>query len=330
MAAGSHHGGSFHSGSHHSSSGGGGGFSGGFGGGYYSGGDYGSGSGGKWSFYLRLAAIPIYLTIVFIQKTAQGEVPGLSIFTLILTLSAYVIFHFSLENYDRFASLEKVKEGGRYIYGQVWKGSTPPQKTKNGNNRSWADNYGFYRIAFFDQDYGPENAKAVYDMMKRTPKIIWMNLYVWLIIALIATFSTFFFYETVIQIFENMIMTDEAFAVIDEVVFYTPSGLTILCAVASFIVVKVRDALLFKCAEGIVRDNLASDKRAETEEEIDAALNEKWYYNICPNCGAPASDALRSCTSCGSSLEVKDHRGSGDNSMHQIPGRTDVKREEKA
>ena len=326
MAVGSHHGGGSHSGSHHS--GGGGGFhSGGGGGGYHS--SSGSSHTYNLSLGLRIATLPIYIGVIILQQIIAGNVPGVSLLTLAITAVGYVIFFFTLKHYDRFYALIKVRSGARHVYGQVWKGNDPPQKTKNGNNRSWADKYGFYRIAFFDQDYGEQNAVTVYEMMKRTPGIIWMNLYVWLIIAIVATASTFFFYESVIPFFENMTMTDEAFALIDEVIFYTPSGLTLLCALASLLVVNVRDSLLYKCAQGIVRDNLASDKRLETEEEIEAALNEKWYYNVCPNCGAPASDALRSCTSCGSSLEVKDFSGGYDSSMHKIPAAQKLKGEEK-
>ena len=326
MAVGSHHGGGSHSGSHHSS--GGGGFhSGGGGGGYHS--SSGSNHTYNLSLGLRLATLPIYIGVIILRQIIAGAVPGISLLTLVITVAAYFIFFFTLKHYDRFYALIKVRSGARHVYGQVWKGNDPPQKTKNGNNRSWADKYGFYRIAFFDQDYGEQNAITVYEMMKRTPGIIWMNLYVWLIIAIVATASTFFFYESVIPIFENMTMTDEAFALIDEVVFYTPSGLTLLCALASLLVVNVRDSLLYKCAQGIVRDNVASDQRLKTEEEIEAVLNEKWYYNICPNCGAPASDALRSCTSCGSSLEVKDASGGYDSSMHRIPSKVSKKEEEK-
>ena len=324
MAVGSHHGGGFHTGSHHS---GGGSHSGGFssGGGY----DGGYGGGSSIGSDARLFVLPIYLTVLFIQKIISGEVPGINAISLIITIAGYVIFFFSLKHYDRTFMLTAVKTGSRRIYGQVWKGSDPPQKSKNGNNRSWVDKYGFYRIAFFDQDYGEQNAKTVYEMMKRTPGIIWMSLFVWLVIALVATFSTFFFYELIIPFFENMTMTDEAFKIVDEIVFYAPSGVTFLSAVTSLIVVKVRDVLLYRCAEGIVKDNLAADKRLKTEEEIQTELNRKWYYNVCPNCGAAASNALRNCTSCGSSLEVMGHFRGYDSSMHQISVK-EAKGEEKA
>ena len=349
MAVGSHHGGGFHTGSHHSGGGfsgggfsgggfhsgggsSGGGFSGGghsgggfSGGGHYYHGDYGDSNLG---LYLRVATPLIYLIAFFIIKIVKGDVPGVNLLSLVITIVSYVIFFFSLKNYDRTFALMKVRAGDRYIYGQVWKGATPPQKSKNGNNRSWADKYGFYRIAFFDQDYGPDNAKTVYEMMKRTPAILWMNLFVWLIIAIVATASTLFFYETFIQIFENMIMTDEAFALIDEIIFYTPSCVTLICAIASVVVVKVRDVLLYRCAEGIVKDNWAADRRNKTEEEIKAELSRKWYYNICPNCGSAAPLSLRSCTSCGSSLEVKDFTPGCESSAHQIPPAKDNKKEE--
>ena len=115
-----------------------------------------------------------------------------------------------------------------------------------------------------------------------------------------------------------MIMTDEAFAFIDDFVFYFPAGLTLLCAILCFAMVKVRDSLLHKCAVRIVEDNNAAYEKMKTENYIAQALSSKWYYNNCPNCGADAKKDTRICTHCGTSLEVKNIATEQVSSVHRI------------
>ena len=113
-------------------------------------------------------------------------------------------------------------------------------------------------------------------------------------------------------------MTDEAFAFMDDFIFYLPSILTLLCAVTGLIMVKVKDKLLYKCAYRIVHDNIAAEERMKTESIIASKLSSKWYYNRCPNCGAEASKALRICTHCGASLEVKSFEDGISGAIHRI------------
>ena len=73
-------------------------------------------------------------------------------------------------------------------------------------------------MSFTDNEFGPENARKVKETMTRTPRIIWMNSFVWLVIGVISFFNTFWFYEMVIPYFEQATMTDEAFAFMDELI----------------------------------------------------------------------------------------------------------------
>ena len=96
----------------------------------------------------------------------------------------------------------------------------------------------------------------------------------------------------------------------------------------SLIIVKIKDNLLYECAKRIVDDNKAVARRFKTQEKITFALSRVWYYNICPNCGAKASEkdkvcgncgarataSLKHCVSCGSSLEVME----GDKNLYSI------------
>lgn len=330
MARGGFHGGGFHSGGHHS----GGGFRGGgshfSGGGHYSGGShysgvrYGGGSSGGGDdgvlliTYLLVGAV--VLILYFLSAIAEGAVPGLNLVNLGMFVLSGFLFYFSLRDFERTADLKKlkrIKAPNPYVTGRVWNGSTLAYKKSD--KRSWVGKYNYeYQISFYDPDFGTENAIKVKETMTRTPKILWMNLRVWLFFGIVFGLSTFFFYETVIPYFENMIMTDMAFEFIDDLVFYLPAILTLLCSIATMIISKVRDRILYKCAERIVNDNTSAKERSKTESYITSQLSKKWYYNFCPNCGAVASHALRSCSSCGSSLEVKSFDTGEPGAVHRI------------
>jgi len=334
MARGGHHGGSSHSGGHHSGGGhfggggghysGGGGFSGGghySGGGYSGGGSSGGGGGyflGEIVFFLILGGA--YLLISFLMAIADGAVPGLNLVNLGMFILSGFIFFFGLRDFDRtFDLIQLRKYKGDYpaIQGKVWNGLAMAHR--KGDKRSSVGKYtNEYRISFSDPEYGVENARKVKETMNRTPKILWINPFMWLVIGLLSFASTFFFYEAVIPYFERMIMTDIAFWFIDELVFYLPSIITLLCAIATEIIKHAKDNILHKCAERIVNDIDAYEARTKTEEEIKDTLSKKWYHNSCPNCGAPASSAIKSCLNCGSSLEVISFESGTVSGVHRV------------
>ena len=93
-------------------------------------------------------------------------------------------------------------------------------------------------------------------------------------------------------------------ASVSEFIFYLPSVLALGCPIVSLVFIKVRDKILYECAYRIASNLGAEEERTATESFINTQLSQKWYYKVCPNCGAPASAALKQCKSCGSSLEV--------------------------
>ena len=332
MGHGSHHGGSFHSGGHHSSggfggggfSGGGGGFSGG-GGGYhgssYHGGSFGGGgySGGSFNIIIDAIIGGIVLIYFFLKWVAEGVIPGLNLVNLGMFCLSIFFYYLGIREYDRTSVLKEFKRD--YVPspgGRVWKGSYSSFGCM-GNKSTWVSKYGNdYGLSFFDREFGEENAKKVKETYDRTPRIVWVSSITWLIIGIISFISTFFFYESIIPFFERMVMSDEAFAFIDDLIFYLPAIVTLLCSVASFVLGKVKDEILYKCAVRAVNDNMAVSEQQKTEEFITSELSKKWYYNQCPNCGASASHALKICTHCGSSLEVKSFDNGNPGSVHRI------------
>ena len=321
MARGGHHGGGFHGGGHHFS---GGGFHGGgsFGGGGYHGGGYHGGSyeGESEDLIVRFAIIIIAFIAYFVYAVAEGIVPGLNLINLGIFAAGGVFFFLALKAYSRQEGIYHLHQSSIFAKLQVWnadfKGYAPNTVS---DKVSWAGKYDKkYRIAFYDKDFGEENIRKVNELIKRTPKIIWMSSFVWLILGFFSTVWNFTFYETIIPVFENMVMTDEAFAFVDELVFYTPAGFTLLCALSCYILVLVRDDLLYKCALRIIEDNNAAFERMKTEGYIASALSNKWYYNNCPNCGAHADNDMRYCNHCGTSLEVKDISKEPVSSVHLV------------
>ena len=318
MASGGFHDSGSHSGSFHSSGGGSsfsGGSSGGGGGGSY--GSYDGDPGDAVVLFAYLAAAVIGGIITFLMKVAQNEIPGLNLINLAMFLVSSVFLIKSISEYHRTKALAFFKEygpGKNLTY--VWKGDSVSKIETD--SKSW---YGYnkcYFIAFYDLDFGDENAKKAYETMKSTPKIIWVSPFVWLVLSIVCLISTFFFYESVIPFFEHAIMTDFAFAFVDHLVFYFPAILCLLFAVGSFVLTKVKDNFLYECAVRVVKDNKAAAEKLEKENAISAKLSNKWYYNICPNCGAYPSQVLKHCDHCGASLEVDSFENGTQSSVHKI------------
>lgn len=342
MARGGFHGGGFHSGGHHGGFGGGG-FSGGFGGGGGFHGSFGGGFGGGSHFhgsgyygrsdhnndddmgeglfkYLKITVPVITVTVfgIMLALVSEDEIPGYDFTNLFIFAICAVFFFFGLKDSYRLSVLKEFKKGYLpTVFGCVWKGDYAFKRV--GDSMSWYDASGKnYRIAFYDKVYGAENANKVKETVDRTPGIVWVTPGKWLFFGILCFISSLFFYELVIPFFEQMVMTDLAFAFIDEFVFYFPAGLCLLCSLACFFMIMVKDNILYKCTVRIVADNQAAEERKQTESLISSKLSEKWFYNNCPNCGAAAPQALQSCTCCGTSLEVKSFDAGMTGSVHRI------------
>ncbi len=331
MASGGFHGGSSHSGGFHSSGGGGfhssgGGFrSSGGGGGFHSSGsyhsyggrtgnNYTSGSDDGDGCFTTMAILVCFFVgggLYFIGAIINSEVPGLNLPSLVMFAVAGFLFIPSFQQSARTSELSDVLHYGlskSYIYSETYSGD------RIGDKDTWAGRSNqSYRISFFGP-HGDNNIKEVRATMKRTPRIVWIRPGTWLVITIVIFLVNFFFYEMVIPIFENMIMSDAAFTFFDYFVFYLPKVLALQCPILSFIFVKVRDKYIYECALRLANEIASEEKRSVTESEIAKELSKKWYHTICPNCGARASAAIKTCTSCGSSLEVMD----GDHNLSSI------------
>ena len=350
MATGGFHGGGFHSGGHHSGGGGfhGGGFSGGShgggfgGGGFHSSGGFHGSSGGyhgggsdygdefynstryvyETMFYMAVLTIGAAVVIIgFLgMLILQGDIPGLNFINLGIFCASLTIYFLALKETGRTSDLDAFDHIDlNRVGGRVWKAKGYRPADAKGDKRTWASKKTCqYSISFFDREFGVDNANKVYEAKQRSPKIIWMKTKVWGTLMLISFIVNFFFYEAVIDIFENMIMTDIAFFFIDEFVFYFMSVLSLLFSIAALVCINARDKILHEVALRIVEENMAFEERNKTEQFINSQLSKKWFYNTCRNCGAETSQALSYCLSCGSSLEVPSFADASPGSVHRI------------
>ena len=249
---------------------------------------------------------------------SDGIVFGLNFINAIIFWVSAIILFIVWQQHERTEVTDEIKRDCHHrVMACAWHGS-PPKHLKDSDQKSWAGEYNKYRIVFYDKDFGQDNVLKVRELIDRTPKIVWVSPKLWIVISICSFASSIFFYEGIIPIFERAVMTDQAFAFFDALVFYFPSIISLLSSIASLIIMCVKDDLLYECAIRIVQDNKLAEKKIRTETMIADKLSEKWYYNICPNCGANADFSNRFCNSCGSSLEVRSFNGGSYSGFHRV------------
>ena len=329
MASGGHHGGGFHSGGHHSGGGGfgGGGFGGGFGGGHShhsSGYIYrGARDDDDFEVYLAVHGIGILICAFIWFFFNIDNIPGFDYITTVIFIAATVIFVIALKqerDITYIGSNMRSKKKIPFYSGNIYycpTGSRP--KNSIGSRNTWAsrDDKSF-AISFFDRETQDNNIKEVHETVHRYPWIVWWSSKVWVVFAIICLVGSLLFYEAVIPTFENMIMTNEAFAFIDNFIFYLPSSLALLSSIACLVFHNIQNSILHECAMRIAQDNKAAEDRQNTIGAIESAMSRKWYYNECPNCGAVPSSSVKSCPHCGTSLEVQSLKGVDQRMIHRV------------
>lgn len=175
-------------------------------------------------------------------------------------------------------------------------------------NGTWydANNYNGYDINMDDpyviEHYDPTKTSKLFKLIKKNP--IW----------LIACFYAFFFsipmvfgicssnvlYELVIPLFENADMTDLAFTIFDNGLYYiqfVPAWLWTIGAPV-LTIRGIKKSREYEC-------NFA--KEVVDYYEKQAKLEEIEYYAVCPSCGASAGDGekkVKFCPYCGQNLRV--------------------------
>ena len=312
----SHHDGGGHSGGHHGE-----GFSGGSGG-FFGNSNYdGDGlfdledleipdsSKRTFGYYAGWIVALIFIIACFCL-TSLSHIPGFNIPNTIVFAVAFLLFFI----YD-FAGKGNTKEiknfkhkdvpGGSGKICREWEEMRPYDYY--GTEETWASHKGYYySISFYNRDNRDSNLRQVYNTVHRTPSIIWVSSFVWMLLAIVCVLCNFFFYELIIPIFERANMTDITFTIMDEVVFYFPCSVALISSIVCLALGRTKHKILHACAKRIVEDNYATDVRLKTFGVIETRLGYKWFFDKCPNCGQEAPTDITTCEFCGTSLEALD------------------------
>ncbi len=268
--------GSTHSGSHHS----GGGFhgsSGSSGGSVFhhtAHGGYASDDGLYGFFTFLLRRMSTYVTITLFYTLVVVGVPGLNMINVTFFLIAIVLFILAIRGTGDSDSLWQLRKGkpleGLAAVCRKTTGKKPSEA--RGNDDTWVGDRGAFTISFCYKGTRENNIRRVREEMQRTPAILWITPVLWVIISVVCFIVNFFFYEAVIPTFENMILSDTAFGFIDELVFYTPSLIALLSSITCFILRKIKDSVLYNCAEMIVVIKEAEERNRKMQKNSKHAL----------------------------------------------------------
>ena len=310
MASGGHHGGSFHTGGHHSGGGsyGGGSFGGGSSGG--GGGFYGGGSSGVDYSLGYVLLIGTYMFIVGFYESGILQALG-NIFSLDLIKLSVLIVGFILLIKGRSIGVDLAELTMNPITRQIHLNASVltngfVKYARIGDENTWVGKYyTIFRISFREKKYGESNQQAVFDMVQRTPRIVWIDQRVWIIGYVAELIINPLFYHLVIPVFENMLMDDVAFRVIDEVVYYLPAAIWLACGIICFATAKSKRELMYQCVSRQAKYIVNQEELAQKQERINERLKNKKYHSICPNCGAANTESLYFCSDCGSCLEIE-------------------------
>lgn len=135
-------------------------------------------------------------------------------------------------------------------------------------------------------------------------------------------------YDLLITPFENMLMSDFAFALVDFSLFFLPAILILALGILRvYHHNRIYERIRSICVS-IIDQNIAENRVVELKEDIEELMKNNWYYNTCPNCSAEAGPRDEVCASCGSSLlisrfklqkvsEKERHCGSSQNKVGQ-------------
>lgn len=245
MASGGFHSGSSHSGSFHSS--GGGGSSGGYG-------DFDF-DGGPEEGLMIIGFIILAVTLYIFAHIQKGTIPGINL----ISLSLYVITGFSFipsfKSHKRVKELEKVRKKD-VVRSKSGVRSEFISPERRGTKETWVGKYDKnFSISFREERFGDKNLLRVKDFMKTRPVTFLLWPKVFLIVAII-----WFLMQTPVSLFVRELLIPKPMPVkeiehIINIVSYIQAGIAFVFPVLSTVFVKVREKLLYKCAEEIVDEN---------------------------------------------------------------------------
>lgn len=183
---------------------------------------------------------------------------------------------------------------------RTWKSLTEQQKKRiiHTDGISWYTSDNYY-LDLYDQQ-NVERLKA----MKQEAGF-WLRHkpgfeFVQIILLLVALF-----YDMLIIPFEEMVMSDLAFYLIDFSLAFLPSILILAIGIIRVVHFSQIESYLCRCVKSIITQNSMNCRGQGLRNLIEDYTNSFWFYNVCRNCGAEAEKGAIFCTSCGSQLKIE-------------------------
>lgn len=318
MARGGHHGGSFHSGGHHGGGHHGGGFGGGFGGGgrhHY--GSYGGGGGDSETALILDFIVPAIGIVLAIFYGLQTYFNCFDFIKVVMLVASAAMLFFAKKKSGNTAAITILRSSKQCYASGIYNNYYLSGSQGKSDGVSWYTDKDFC-LVLDNRDSRQANIDFVYEELKKWPFILKIDSIIWYISSVLLFILNIFFYQLVIPLAENSRMSDEAFAFVDDLIYYLPVILILLCAVACLVINIVRIKMARKMCIHLVDSNVAEKLIGDTEKEIELIYETFWYFNICPYCGLDPKPADERCRGCGSSLEVKDLKKTKEDQRHKI------------
>lgn len=187
------------------------------------------------------------------------------------------------------------------------------------DGKSWCSEK-YYYLYFKDDE---EVIKKIYYFLHTQPFIIFIEPYMLLFFAIGFAILGIFSYAFVIPLFENMVMSDEAFSIVDALVFLFPFMLTFACGLICKLSNLIFHRRMRTLCEGIIKEKKARRAIELHKQKINKRQENTWYYNTCPSCGIVNDDRATACSNCGVSLRITDEEFDVTNA-HQVKDITTV------
>lgn len=311
MASGSHHSGSTHHGSYHSSSH----SSHSSGTDSHSSKSHGTGShsyGIRDESTVRRARLFVdgWALLISLLVCCVGYVNKFNaIYSVAVVLSALGISMCINDTYNPIGDMEGVdilKDGPskkvHYFYNYRGDRKTLPknQHVIVSDGKSWCSEKYYY--FYFKDDY--EVNKKVSCFLQTMPRVVFIEPAVELFLSIGLFIVGIGFYKLVIPLFESMTMSDEAFAIVDVLVYLFPFILVFCCGLAC----KLAGCIFHKRMRTFCECTLKEEKARRAielhKQKINNLQDTKWYYNTCPSCGITNDDKATACSNCGVSLRI--------------------------
>lgn len=273
-----------------------------------------------WFWMFVWGFIILFLALVFQKTILSNNPPAFTYFQFFLDIIIIFIYLGIFLRYDSIDQLMKMKYGrlasadGSLAHFNYQKKYLSVFECKN----SWIDKDGIaFSLSLNDSDYGEENKKRAYETIKSVPWFFWSSKMPWLFIS-VTSLMLQFIYNGYLSMNDSYLQTGDSFEITRTIVTIVLPLLSLVAAVLCLITQKKQHDCLYALTKQVVEEHVCLERIVKSERAEQLNKGYKWYYNICPKCGAEADRDRTSCACCGALLEVQAHENDVSTAIHRI------------